>query len=155
MTITRHRERPFILWVLTSILALIFFALSALHFYWASGKPWGMASSIPTTTTGKPLFTPGPGACALVGMGLLGLGSFYVLWSGLVPVILPGWIFTVGGIVVPSIFALRAVGEFRYVGFFKQIKGTRFATMDTRVYSPLCLTIAAMGFAVRFASLKG
>jgi hypothetical protein len=40
-------------------------------------------------------------------------------------------------------FALRAVGEFRLVGFFKSVKGTEFAAMDTWFYSPLCLAIGA------------
>ncbi|WP_205190355.1 DUF3995 domain-containing protein, partial [Burkholderia sp. LMG 13014] len=46
------------------------------------------------------------------------------------------------------IFAVRAVGDFRYVGFFKRIRGSRFARMDTLYYSPLCaalsLSIASM-----------
>jgi Protein of unknown function (DUF3995) len=37
----------------------------------------------------------------------------------------------------------RAIGEFRYVGFFKRVRGTRFAQLDTLVYSPLCLLLAA------------
>jgi hypothetical protein len=36
----------------------------------------------------------------------------------------------------------RAIGEFRYVGFFKQVRGSRFATLDTLVYSPVCLLLA-------------
>ena len=36
----------------------------------------------------------------------------------------------------------RAIGEFRYVGFFKRVVGSRFATLDTFVYSPLCLALA-------------
>ncbi len=46
------------------------------------------------------------------------------------------------------IFAVRAIGDFRYVGFFKHIRGSRFARMDTLCYSPLCaalsLSIASM-----------
>ena len=36
----------------------------------------------------------------------------------------------------------RAIGEFRYVGFFKRVRGSRFAKLDTVVYSPLCLLLA-------------
>jgi hypothetical protein len=39
--------------------------------------------------------------------------------------------------------AARAVGEFKYVGFFKRVRGSRFATLDTWIYSPLCLLLAA------------
>jgi hypothetical protein len=36
----------------------------------------------------------------------------------------------------------RAAGEFKYVGFFKRVRGSRFATLDSVVYSPLCLLLA-------------
>ena len=29
------------------------------------------------------------------------------------------------------VFLARAVGDFRYVGFFKRVRGTRFARLDT------------------------
>jgi hypothetical protein len=37
----------------------------------------------------------------------------------------------------------RAIGEFKYVGFFKRVRGSRFARRDTLLYSPLCLWLAA------------
>lgn len=42
------------------------------------------------------------------------------------------------------VFFARGVGDFRYVGFFKSIKGSLFAMRDTYVYSPLCMVLAAM-----------
>jgi hypothetical protein len=45
-------------------------------------------------------------------------------------------------IAMAGAFGLRAVGEFRLVGFFKRVKGTRFARMDTLVYSPLCALLS-------------
>ena len=44
------------------------------------------------------------------------------------------WVFAAG-------FALRAIGEFKYVGFFKSVKGPGFAWYDTRIYSPLCVLL--------------
>ena len=49
----------------------------------------------------------------------------------------------VGGILLP-----RAVGEFRLVGFFKRVRGSGCARLDTFVYSPLCLALAVGIFAV-------
>jgi hypothetical protein len=40
-----------------------------------------------------------------------------------------------------SVFVLRAIGEFRLVGFFKSVRGTPFAHWDTWLYSPLSLLI--------------
>ena len=37
----------------------------------------------------------------------------------------------------------RAIGEFKYVGFFKRVRGSRFAQLDSLLYSPLCLLLAA------------
>ncbi len=37
----------------------------------------------------------------------------------------------------------RAVGDFKYVGFFKKLRDSRFATLDSWLYSPLCLLLAA------------
>jgi len=39
-------------------------------------------------------------------------------------------------------FLIRAVGDFKFVGFFKRIRGSRFARLDTALYSPLCLFLA-------------
>jgi hypothetical protein len=44
------------------------------------------------------------------------------------------------GAVALALFA-RAVGDFRLVGFFKRVKGSVFARMDSRVYSPLCVLL--------------
>jgi hypothetical protein len=41
-----------------------------------------------------------------------------------------------------SAFSLRVIGDFRYVGLFKSIRGTRFAHYDTLVFTPLCLFLA-------------
>ena len=61
---------------------------------------------------------------------------------------IPGWIFRWGSWGICIIFFLRAVGEFRLVGFFKQVRDTEFAYWDTRLYSPLCLAIAMMALIV-------
>jgi hypothetical protein len=37
---------------------------------------------------------------------------------------------------------LRAVGDWKYVGFFRRASESAFAYWDLRLYSPLCLFIA-------------
>ena len=44
-------------------------------------------------------------------------------------------------VVVAVVLLLRAVGDFRLVGFFKKITGSRFARLDTLVFSPLCVVL--------------
>jgi hypothetical protein len=51
-----------------------------------------------------------------------------------------------------AIFTVRAIGDFRYVGFFKTVRNTRFAELDTLVYTPLCLLLA---IAITIVALSG
>jgi hypothetical protein len=37
----------------------------------------------------------------------------------------------------------RAIGDSNLVGFFKEVKGSRFARWDTWVYSPSCVVLGA------------
>ena len=43
---------------------------------------------------------------------------------------------------------LRAIGDFHLVGFFKTVRGSRFAWLDSSLYSPLCLALALGVFVV-------
>lgn len=55
---------------------------------------------------------------------------------------LPAAIVRAGCWTVALVFTARAVGDFRYLGFFKQVRNTRFAYWDTRLFAPLCLAFA-------------
>ncbi len=46
------------------------------------------------------------------------------------------------------LFVLRAIGDLRLIGFFKKVRGSRFAWLDSTVYSPLCVLLAAGVFVV-------
>jgi hypothetical protein len=56
--------------------------------------------------------------------------------------------FTWGDLVISVIFLIRAVGDFKYIGFFKRIQETPFAKMDSKFYSPLCLSIFIIGILI-------
>ncbi len=127
---------------------LILFSLALLHFFWALGGRWAFEGALPSKPNGEKLFRPERFDCAMVGIGLTALSSFYLIDSSLVPSILPAWFTNFIGWAIPVIFLLRAIGEFNYVGFFKKVKGTDFARLDTIVYAPLCLIIALFGFAI-------
>jgi hypothetical protein len=68
-------------------------------------------------------------------------------------VALQGWLFLVGGLPpaltrvgvlgVAVVLVARGVGDFRLVGLFKRVRGTRFARLDSCVYTPLCFALAA------------
>lgn len=85
---------------------------------------------------------------AIVGLGLFGFGSLYLIHTGLLVWDLPEWLVHIASWIVPGIFLLRAIGEFKYVGFFKKIRSTSFAKRDSKYYAPLCLGIGIIGFIV-------
>jgi hypothetical protein len=124
--------------------AAVFVALGLWHFSMAFSAPGTREGGAVPSVDGKPLFVPSRRSTIAVGVVLLLFASLVAATGGMLPRF---------GVPLPVLFwlscalalglAARAVGEFRYVGFFKRVRGTRFARMDTLVYSPLCLLLAA------------
>lgn len=140
-----------IIFFLSLILALTFFILGGFHFYWLFGGTWGLRQVIPTKSkTASPSAIP-PLATLIVALGLCSFGLMYLLKSELISFQLPGWI-NYGYWIIPSIFILRAIGEFKFVGFFKTIKDTEFAKADSKLFSPLCLAIGGLGIILQVLS---
>ncbi len=129
------------------LLAVVFAALSLFHLYWAAGGTFGKAATIPTVA-GRRSFDTSPLGTILVAVALLIAMLIITGQLGMLGEVIPEWIFKWGTWCICIIFLLRAVGEFRLVGFFKQVQDTEFAYWDTRLFSPLCLAIAAMAFIV-------
>jgi hypothetical protein len=128
-------------------MATILAALSILHVFW--GVRGGSTSSgfVPEAD-GEPLFRPRPVDCFAVAAALA-LAAFLVLSvRGIVASPLPFLWTRVGATGVGAAFLLRSIGEFRYVGFFKRVRDTRFGRLDTLVFSPLCLLLGVAGLAV-------
>jgi Protein of unknown function (DUF3995) len=114
--------------------------LSALHLYWAFGGQRGRNGAIPELD-GKPLFRPGVAGTLGVAF-LLAVASTLVLERAAVgPGIVPPTVGLWGTWGVAVALVGRAVGDFNYVGFFKQRRTTAFARLDTRLYSPLALAL--------------
>ncbi|WP_028594418.1 DUF3995 domain-containing protein [Paenibacillus assamensis] len=127
--------------VFAGIVGVILFLLSGIHLYWVAGGKGGFLAAIPSD--GSELkFRPTKMATSVVAGGLA-LAGLFVLELGEVMegLIFPDWLFLYGGWILSGVFILRAVGDFRWVGFFKKQKGTLFAKWDTLLYSPLCLFI--------------
>jgi len=133
--------------ILTSLLTIIFLLLAIIHLNWAIGNKWGYEASIPTKEDGTKSFTPGTLSCLIVGLGLALMSAFYFInpQEGNPN----NWIFDYGRWIIPSVFLLRAIGDFKYAGFTKKIKHTAFAKMDNKLFTPLCLVIALLGLVVK------
>ncbi len=125
-----------------TLAAFIFMALGAIHVYWATGDRFGAAAVIPERA-GRPSFTPGPKSTLAVAGGLFAASAVMVDRSGSVR-LMPGKVSRLGTLTLALLFAGRAIGNFSTVGFTKRVRGTKFATLDDRVYSPLCALLSAL-----------
>jgi hypothetical protein len=125
--------------ILSTINAAILLIISLLHFYWGFGGRWGMAQSLPTNEQGETVLKPDAMACFVVALGLMGMSVYVFGFSKIINLPLPNLVSKYGIWVIAFIFSARAIGDFKYAGFSKTIKTTRFAELDTRYYAPLCL----------------
>lgn len=132
------------------ILCAIFIILSGFHFYWLFGGTWGLDSVIPSKTNEATTLAIPKLATLIVALGLAFLAFFYLSISTLINYQFPDWISIYGGWFIASIFIIRAIGEFKYVGLFKKIKDTKFAKADTKIFVPLCLFIGSIGILIQF-----
>ena len=119
-------------WTLCAIL----FALCLLHLYWGFGGRWAKDKTNPIVD-GKPLLKITAVSCFGAAVAFFLLAAVPVV--SMKPV-LRTWLL----IGMAILFAARAIGDFKYVGFFKSIKGKPFAFWDTRVYSPLNVVLALL-----------
>lgn len=132
------------------MVAATLFALSGLHVYWAAGGSAGLRAAIPEFH-GAPIFQPSPMAALVVATALLTAGLIVGSRAWML-VDHPLLRYAVWALVL--VFALRAMGDFRWVGFMKRHRGTEFARLDDVLYSPLCLLLAAGCLAVALNKIK-
>lgn len=147
-------------WIAGLLLIVIFSAIGAIHVYWAFGGSRGLHAVVPQipqrtngepmesssgSTPGTPVFTPGPVITILVALifvgGAAGCAALLFVpdfrqwqWGFLSP--------SIAAYAGSVIFFLRAIGDFKYAGFTKRVRGTEFAWWDDRFFSPLCTGIA-------------
>jgi len=142
--------------IIVLILEIIFIFLAGVHIYWAFGGKWGSKAVIPTKEDKDNVVMPGPIGTFIVAIGLLGFGA--VIWLNAMAIRLKFIsclypMYQYGLWIIASLFMLRAIGEFKYVGFFKKYKYTKFGKNDTRYYIPLCLLISLLAIILEF--IKG
>lgn len=136
--------------ILSIILSSMFLILALIHFNWAIGGTWGFDASIPTNEKDEKIFNPKRIESFIVGFGLFLFSLFYFNQTTIINISIPTWLNNILTYLIPIIFLLRSIGEFKYVGFFKKFKQTKFADMDTKLFSPLCLIIFIFGFIIAF-----
>jgi hypothetical protein len=127
--------------------ALALGGLCALHLAWAAGLRRGLAAALPTRADGTRALQPSLAATGLVALALAAAAALALMAGGFLPgppLARPlGWAAAVA-------FAARAVGDFRYAGFFKRHRGSPFARLDDWLFTPLCVALSA-GFTLALA----
>jgi len=101
---------------------------------------------------GGKVFKPTPIATCLVALVFLFFGFLSLMKLNIITIELPKVIHDYGIIIVGVIFCIRGIGDFKYVGFFKSVKGTKFSLNDTKWFSPLSFFMGINFFLIDFLS---
>lgn len=125
-----------------AVVSAVFVILAAWHFKMAFFGMPGERNAVPSAD-GKPLFEPSQGATVAVGVVLLQFAALVAATAGFFATGLPQFLLAWACCALALDLLARAIGEFRYAGFFKKVRGSKFARMDTLLYSPLRLLLAA------------
>ena len=133
--------------LLVPALAIIAFA-AAFHLHWALGGQLGYSVSLPQRPDETPVMAhrlpwwrP---AAAAVALGLAALAFLLLGRAGHLQLPLSPAYARAAILAAGAAFILRAIVPNRYVGFFKTLRGTRWARYDTRLYSPLFLLLGLL-----------
>jgi hypothetical protein len=106
----------------------------------------GESGAVPSVK-GKPLFVPSRGATLGVAAALMLCAVVVAATAGVLATGVPLRVLSWLCYLLALALLARAIGDFRYLGFFKRVRGSKFAILDTLVYSPLCVLLA-VGVAV-------
>lgn len=94
------------------------------------------------------MLNPSMAATFFIACGLMFLAFITIGNQGFLDNRVKRTYFRYGSLVIAAVFLLRAIGDFKFVGFFKTINETQFAINDTQIFSPFCLLIALLSFSI-------
>ncbi|WP_402371005.1 DUF3995 domain-containing protein [Isoptericola rhizosphaerae] len=131
---------PWAWWVIIGSAALVAAVAAGFHVAWAAGASGGPRDVLPQRAgTREPVGLPGRWATLAVAAALLGYVAV-VLALGLGA---PGAWWAWCGIAALVVLVARVVGDGRYVGVLKRVRGTGFARADDRCWTPVVGLLAA------------
>jgi hypothetical protein len=134
--------------VLAQWLVAIFAVISLVHVYWALGGEWAAVVAVPQVPVEggarlQPAFKPRGWITLTVAAALLLIAVLVCLRIGWwVPAVHHQSLQWIISAIAILMFA-RAIGDSDLVGFFKEVKDSEFARLDTWAYSPLCVVLGA------------
>jgi hypothetical protein len=126
---------------LAAMAACILTLVATIHMYWALGGSVGVADAISQTPKGS-LSRLSSITALLVALVLILAADLMLTRLGLATARLPVWGMRLMCAALAIVFLGRAIGDFRHIGFFKRVGGSRFARLDSAIYSPVSLFLA-------------
>nr|WP_298790853.1 DUF3995 domain-containing protein [uncultured Allomuricauda sp.] len=133
--------------VLAILISIVLIVLAILHFFWALFGIKEPEAVVPTSIGSNQVKTPNKIMAVLVGLILLGFAFVFI--NKISNYVDYPWLRYVS-IGIGVIFIIRAFGDFKYVGFFKTAKNSKFSALDTKYYSPLCLLMGVLVLILEF-----
>ncbi|WP_420400373.1 DUF3995 domain-containing protein [Flagellimonas sp.] len=127
--------------VLAIMLSVVLIFLAVLHFYWSIFGIKDPEAVLPKNVKSNTVKTPGKLMAVAVGVILLGFAFVYI--NKVIGYVSHPWLQYIS-IGIAFVFIVRAFGDFKYVGFFKTAKNSKFSILDTKYYSPLCLLMGVL-----------
>lgn len=135
---------PILVWLVTAGVVACLLGLAVLHLYWARGGTWPgrtsaeLVSMVVGSSPGVAM--PGPLACSVVAVLL---ASAAVLIAGVGVFEASAWPWRVGSLGVASVLGLRGLGGYLDARLRPETHGQPYEALNRRLYSPLCLVLAA------------
>ncbi|SRR5579871_181614 len=133
--------------VLAFALVAVLSALAVLHVYWSVAHSVASSATIPEVE-GRPAFRPSRLGTFAVAIALFAAAALVAIAGQLAPAWLQVPFARLLTVTLGLVFLARAIGDFRLVGFFKKVRGTTFARLDTLLYAPLCALVGVAAILV-------
>lgn len=134
---------------LALITAAVLVLIALIHVYWALGGRSALGAAVPEIE-GRAAFRPGRLATLAVAAALLVAALLIATTGQLIKSPLPPAVARLLSYCLGAVFIARAIGDFRLVGFFKRVRGSAFARLDSAVYAPLCLALGVAALLVGY-----
>lgn len=129
------------------LIALVLYAASFLHFYWALGGRWPAKDeeTLARTVVGARGIRrmPPRGLTLFVSLAIFIAGMWPMFWTGQLGTPLPRWVLTVGMAVLALVFLARGIAGLTPM-FRARHCEEPFATLDRNYFTPLILIIGIL-----------
>ena len=126
--------------VLAGTAAAVALGAAAVHVAWAFGIGPAPRHVVPERAGGEePVALPGRWATLAVAAALVALAGLVLVAAWTTQHAAVTWLVLAAG----AVLCVRVVGDGRYVGVLKSVRGTAFARLDDRVYTPVIALLAA------------